>query len=105
MKLKLNDGTEYSITSLKEDLIPTSAGGNSWSLRFLITENVNSDDVENGFTADNMGELTVTADDGKTVKNFTGYKRLANASIVFDASTLTSVCQMHLQKVVEERRD
>ena len=101
MKLKLNDGTEYSITSLKEDLIPTSAGSNSWSLRFLITENVNSDDIEKEFTADNMGELTVTADDGKTVKSFTGYKRLANASIVFDTATLTGVCQMHLQKVGE----
>lgn len=100
MIIKLKNKKKYRAESLREERL-RNGSSYIWNLRFIITTPVNSDELDENLTNDNISTFSALSDDGSESLTFTGYKSIAGVSILFDEGSLSSRCAVQLQKIIE----
>lgn len=99
-----NSEKTFNAVSLREEQLLMNDSSNVWSLRFIITDNITSDEADKCIKEDNISLITAETEDGALVE-FTGYTRIVGISIVFDENTLASRCAVQLQKHISDGQD
>lgn len=96
MIIKLKNGKEYELVSLREELLK-EALSTYWSLRAEII-NVDSGEISSEFVDGNFDQLLIVEDGNR--KMISGYTILDSANIVYDPFSLSTNCILRLKKEV-----
>jgi hypothetical protein len=81
MYVKLKNGTTVNCSNPIEQKIFKGGTDAGWICSLSLTSRLNSNEIDELVTADNMSEMTFFNDDGETIVTLSGYSKLTSAVI------------------------
>jgi hypothetical protein len=90
MKVQLKNGTIVGCSNPIEQKVFKGGESAGWICSLTFTDNLNSTEIDNLVTSENMSEMTFLNDENETVVTLTGYEKLTSA-IIRHSAEKTSV--------------